>query len=123
MKAKNLIFGGLAIILVLALGLSLGFAIVSLEPSPAFALDGAGTEENPFQATTFSELKFLLESETDCYIVVNSFQKTNGKSYYQLKANEDYTPSAWGDIYGGAIKVPVGYTKHLTINTDIESIL
>ena len=118
MKAKRLSIisiVALAIVFVMALTICL-----VLQHNTAYAYSGSGTEGNPYVVSTYSELKSLLESETDCYIVVNSFQKTNGKNYYQLRANVDYTPSVWGDIYGGAIKIPLGYTKHLTINADID---
>lgn len=89
-------------------------------PTQVMALDGAGTEENPYTPTTYSELKQLLEGKYDVYIRVDNFQNSNGMNYYSLQPNVDYTPAGWGQVDAGAIVIPYGYTKHLTINTDID---
>ena len=73
---------------------------------------GTGTESDPVIVTTFAQLKAALESSDDLYIRVNKFVTELG--YYELQGDADYVDG------GAAIKIPVGVTKHLEVNTVID---
>ncbi|MGN0341642.1 MAG: hypothetical protein ACI4DO_02510 [Roseburia sp.] len=79
---------------------------------------GAGTESDPVIVDTYAEMKAALECNADLYIKVVGFDHTTtvgGRTYRELVANVDYTPG----MNQGAIIIPSGSTKHLTIATDI----
>ena len=108
-------------------GLVLGFSPLVLSISSMFkeaclvkAISGEGTEENPYIVSNYSELKQRLESKDNAYIKVNTFENTLGLDYYSLQPNADYTPAGWGNVDAGAIQIPNGYSKHLTVNTTID---
>ena len=113
MKAKNLIFGGLAIILVLALGLSLGFAIVSLEPSPAFASSGTGTKDDPVVVGSYAELKSELENVASSpkYISLgNDIYSSDYTENNYLNCNSNSAVDVYLDLAGHSIERS-GYTN------------
>ena len=79
---------------------------------------GIGTESDPVIVDTYAEMKAALECEDDLYIKVVGFDHTTtagGRTYRELVAGTDYTPG----MNQGAIIIPSGKTKHLTIATDI----
>ncbi|MBQ3534415.1 MAG: InlB B-repeat-containing protein [Clostridia bacterium] len=93
--------------------------LVGLLPTTAFAKSGTGTQQDPVIVSTFAELKEALEEDKDTWIVVNQF---NNGSYYTLISGDDYTQTSLDQsAYAcGAINIPTGKNKHLTINTTID---
>lgn len=99
--------------------------LATLVPTAAFAADpliegttGAGTESDPVIVDTYAEMKAALEYDADLYIKVVGFDHTTtagGRTFRELVAGTDYTPG----MNEGAIIIPSGKTKHLTIATDI----
>jgi hypothetical protein len=93
--------------------------LVGLMPTTVFAQSGAGTEQDPLYVSTFAELKAALEKDEDTWIVVNEF---NNGNYYTLISGNDYVQTSLdASAYEcGAINIPTGKNKHLTINATID---
>lgn len=93
--------------------------LVGLLPTTVFAKSGTGTQQDPVIVSTFAELKEALEEDKDTWIVVNQF---NNGSYYTLISGDDYTQTSLDQsaYECGAINIPTGKNKHLTINTTID---
>ena len=93
--------------------------LVGLMPTTALAKSGTGTQQDPVIVSTFAELKEALEEDEDTWIVVNQF---NNGSYYTLISGDDYTETSLDQsaYECGAINIPTGKNKHLTINTTID---
>ena len=90
--------------------------LVGLIPTTVLAKSGTGTEHDPLYVSTYAELKEALEKDEDTWIVVNEF---NNGNYYTLISGNDYEQSD-SPYDCGAINIPTGRNKHLTINTTID---
>ena len=117
-KLTKLLFAGALALSFAPLGVMASTS--SKAPTQVKALSGDGTEENPYLVSKYSELKQRLEAKDNAYIKVNTFENTQGLDYYSLQPNTDYTPAGWGNVDAGAIQIPNGYSKHLTVNTTID---
>ncbi|MGN1059978.1 MAG: hypothetical protein ACI4QW_06045, partial [Clostridia bacterium] len=109
----------LSLLLCLVMVLGLLPATPAMASEPLFAgTTGTGTESDPVIVDTYAEMKAALEYDADLYIKVVGFDHTTtsgGRTYRELVAGTDYTPG----MNQGAITIPSGKIKHLTIATDI----
>ena len=105
----------LSVLLVLVMVL----ALVPFASLTAFAASGTGTENDPVYVTNYAELKAALEEDKDTWIVVDQF---NNGNYYTLISGVDYEQRSLDDsaYECGAINIPTGKNKHLTVNTTID---
>lgn len=114
-KIKRLL--SLILSLVLVMGLMPATTAMATDPLIE-GTTGIGTESDPVIVDTYAEMKAALEYDADLYIKVVGFDHTTtsgGRTYRELVAGTDYTPG----MNKGAIIIPSGKTKHLTIATDI----
>lgn len=117
-KINRLLSLLLCFVMILGLMPAMSMTAFACTEGEILGTTGIGTESDPVIVDTYAEMKAALECEDDLYIKVVGFDHTTtagGRTYRELVAGTDYTPG----MNQGAIIIPNGTTKHLTIATDI----